>query len=43
MDNLIDYEDAESRQFIPISKKCRLCKTVKLLNEFEIDEKKDIP
>jgi hypothetical protein len=24
----------------PISKKCRLCKTVKLLNEFEIDEKK---
>ena len=27
------------RRFIPISKKCRLCKTVKLLNEFEIDEK----
>jgi hypothetical protein len=25
---------------IPISKKCRLCKTVKLLNEFEIDEKR---
>ena len=24
----------------PISKKCRLCKTVRLLNEFEIDEKK---
>jgi len=25
---------------IPISKKCRLCKTIKLLNEFEIDEEK---
>lgn len=25
---------------IPISKKCRLCKTVKLLNEFEFNEKK---
>ena len=24
---------------IPISKKCRLCKTVKLLNQFEIDNK----
>src|SRR5215467_7526181 len=25
---------------IPISKKCRLCKLFKLLNEFEIDEEK---
>ena len=25
---------------IPISKKCKLCKTIKLLNEFEIDEEK---
>jgi len=25
---------------IPISKKCGLCKTIKLLNEFEIDEEK---
>src|SRR5437016_1339925 len=24
---------------IPISKKCRLCKTVKLLNQFEVDDK----
>ena len=24
---------------IPISKKCRLCKSVKLLNQFEIDDK----
>jgi hypothetical protein len=24
---------------IPISKKCRLCRTVKLLNQFEIDDK----
>ncbi|MGC2683387.1 MAG: hypothetical protein WA323_16115 [Candidatus Nitrosopolaris sp.] len=24
---------------IPISKKCRICKTVKLLNQFEIDNK----
>jgi hypothetical protein len=29
-----------STQPIPISKKCGLCKTIKLLNEFEIDEKK---
>ncbi len=27
-------------QPIPISKKCRSCGTVKLLNEFEIDEKR---
>src|SRR5215469_9634378 len=25
---------------IPISKKCKLCKTIKLLNDFEIDEEK---
>jgi hypothetical protein len=24
---------------IPISKKCRLCKSIKLLNQFEIDDK----
>src|SRR5215469_5281786 len=30
-----------STQPIPISKKCGLCKTIKLLNEFEIDEEKD--
>jgi hypothetical protein len=29
-----------STQPIPISKKCGLCKTIKLLNEFEIDEEK---
>jgi hypothetical protein len=29
-----------STRRIPISKKCGLCKTIKLLNEFEIDEKK---
>ena len=29
-----------STRRIPISKKCGLCKTIKLLNEFEIDEEK---
>src|SRR5215469_3740678 len=29
-----------STRRIPISKKCGLCKTIKLLNEFEIDEQK---
>jgi RecJ-like exonuclease len=31
----------KSTQPIPISKKCRSCGTVKLLNEFEIDEKRE--